>query len=671
MILKNLVLENFQGIRNITLDFSNGYSASLYGDNATGKTTVFNSLTWLLFGKSSTDTTGFTPKTRDVNGDVHHLNHSATATFRAESGQDVTLKKIYREVYKKKHGAPTDEFSGHTTDHYIDGVPVTEKEYSATVLNLCGGDIEKPKILLMPDYFAKQMNWKNRRKILLEICGDVTDEDVIFSNPQLKDLPELLRMPGTSNRMYDVEDYRKIAQARRKDIKKKKEDIPARIDEANKAIPDVDGYCEDVITEEISAMIKLVSDLNAERVSILAGDSATSEIKKQIASLTVTLEEKKGEFIKKQNEVNAELDKQALIAKTEAIKHKQAYEEAKAKHSGAIINLDTMKEQRDKVLLEYKETKNEVFDIGNGICNACGQSLPKDKIAELKNKFEVVRQKKIDDILKRGSECSKEMIADLEKKISDLAITAEEEMKQYKEHSDAAEELVAMRLSKDLYEKSDDYKDIFNQIEFLRTKLLEENDVSQTKNVERVDSQISEATERLKGLQELKSRFIVLKAQERRIAELENEEKKLAKEYESTEKGLYLCDLFTKTKVSMLTERINKEFSRVGFRLFVEQINGGVDECCDVLVPADDGRMIPYQYANNAARINAGLDIINTLSTRWELKMPVIVDNAESVSRLAKVDTQVIRLVVSEPDKSIRVELDVLTSTHKSNQNII
>ena len=74
----------------------------------------------------------------------------------------------------------------------------TKKEYTATMIALCGGSTEKMKMLTMPNYFPEEMKWEDRRKILLEICGDVTDEDVITSTTELKELPKFLLMPGTN-----------------------------------------------------------------------------------------------------------------------------------------------------------------------------------------------------------------------------------------------------------------------------------------------------------------------------------------------------------------------------------------------------------------------------------------------------------------------------------------
>ena len=67
---------------------------------------------------------------------------------------------------------------------------------------------------------------------------------------------------------------------------------------------------------------------------------------------------------------------------------------------------------------------------------------------------------------------------------------------------------------------------------------------------------------------------------------------------------------------------------------------------------------VPYSTGlNSGAKVNAGIDIINTLSSHYGAQVPLFVDNAESVTQLAKADTQVIRLVVSESDKELRCEL--------------
>ena len=65
---------------------------------------------------------------------------------------------------------------------------------------------------------------------------------------------------------------------------------------------------------------------------------------------------------------------------------------------------------------------------------------------------------------------------------------------------------------------------------------------------------------------------------------------------------------------------------------------------------------VPYIGLNNGMKINVGIDIINTLSRAYGVTVPLFVDNAESVTNLEKCDCQVVRLVVSENDKELRVQ---------------
>ena len=115
MELLTLSLENFQGLKHEEIQLD-GHSASIYGRNASGKTTIFNAITWLLFGKPSTWAKNWDPKTKGPNGDLHNLEHSATGTFRLDDGQTVTLKKVFREVWKRKRGSAAEE-----------GIPLTTR----------------------------------------------------------------------------------------------------------------------------------------------------------------------------------------------------------------------------------------------------------------------------------------------------------------------------------------------------------------------------------------------------------------------------------------------------------------------------------------------------------------------------------------------------------------
>jgi hypothetical protein len=77
-----------------------------------------------------------------------------------------------------------------------------------------------------------------------------------------------------------------------------------------------------------------------------------------------------------------------------------------------------------------------------------------------------------------------------------------------------------------------------------------------------------------------KAKLTTVATTEKRITELAEQERKLAVEYEQLEHELYLTEEFTRTKVSMLESKINRKFKYARFRLFEEQVNGGLKDVC-------------------------------------------------------------------------------------------
>ena len=128
---------------------------------------------------------------------------------------------------------------------------------------------------------------------------------------------------------------------------------------------------------------------------------------------------------------------------------------------------------------------------------------------------------------------------------------------------------------------------------------------------------------------------------------LKAERQACAAKLEELDAQIALYEAFTHYKVQFLAHAVNCRFQLARFRLFHEQVNGGLADCCEVVA---DG--VPYVDLNHAVQVNVGIDIIHTLSVHYGLRVPLVVDNAE----LQSIPTQVIRLVVSAPDKTLRIE---------------
>lgn len=140
--------------------------------------------------------------------------------------------------------------------------------------------------------------------------------------------------------------------------------------------------------------------------------------------------------------------------------------------------------------------------------------------------------------------------------------------------------------------------------------------------------------------------------QDRRIEELKQREKELSRQFEHAEKVLHLIELFERRQAEFLDQTINKHFPTVRFRLTDYQINGGSKPTCVCTVNG-----VPYPDLNNAGKIQAGLEIISVLSAHHNFRPCVFIDNRESIVSLPDMDCQVISLIVSASDQTLRVEL--------------
>ncbi|MFA5528414.1 MAG: ATP-binding protein, partial [Peptostreptococcales bacterium] len=162
--LAKLELLNFKGIKEKTIGF--GKETNIYGRNETGKTTIFDSFTWLLFGKDSTNRSDFNIKTLDKNGEfIHGLDHQVTGILLVD-GKEVILRRLLKENWVKKRGSAEAIFSGNTTEYFINEEPKKEKEYKEYINSLIDENVFK--LLTNPMHFNVNTSWQDRRKILLE-----------------------------------------------------------------------------------------------------------------------------------------------------------------------------------------------------------------------------------------------------------------------------------------------------------------------------------------------------------------------------------------------------------------------------------------------------------------------------------------------------------------------
>ena len=656
MRLLKLELINFKGARNVVFA-PNGKNASVYGSNGTGKTTLFDALTWLLYDKpSDPDAKGFNPRTADEGGnEIHNIDNTVCGTFLLPDGTVTVFSKTLSEDWVAKRGESVKTLNGNRTAYAVDGVPVSKTEYDKRIASLC--PTEKAQILTRPLHFPAALHWQKRRDILMELCGDVSDADVIAATPELAPLPDFLRKPGSSTGLYTVDEYRKIAAVQMKAADERMKEIPKRIDEASRDLPEVSGLDEAALCARSEELKKQRDALFEERAA-LADSDAAQELRRQIAELRTEIERSRAAFESRKNERLAA--RRAAIRSLENQKSNALMDamglEAKLRRETSDIN--AARSLRDRLSAEYAEVKISTY-VGNTVCPTCGQQIPEEQVAAAVEAFNLVKARRLEEIRANAEKsCSKDAISALERQItadSDAFSAKQGEVTQIAAQIDAAMEEISPE-ERSSYTDTEEYAALRDRISGLEAQLAAGRaDASLLRN--EVDGRLSAVQAELDAVDRKRMDLVFYRQRQKRITELSEEQRTIGAEYERLAHGLHLCELFVKTKASMLTERINEHFSTVRFRLFKPQLNGGLEERCDVMAQTSNGLKL-FSDANDAAKLNAGLEIIDVLSRYWGIEMPVFVDNAESVVHLQKIAPQVIRLVVSETDERLRVEID-------------
>ena len=668
--LKSLHIENFKGIK--LLDVAFGDKTKIKGQNAAGKTTIFDAFTWLLFNKNSAGDEKFNLRPLDADGKpIHNVEIKVVATLEVD-GKDVELTKVQKEKWVKKRGTDTSELQGNVNSFEIDGYPKSEKDYKEYISSLVNEDLFK--MLTNPQYFSN-MKWKDQRDILMKFVSDISDVELAQSNPEFADLiPELEKAPST-------EDIQKKFSKALSEWKKKQAEIPVRIDELSKSLVQVDVAEQELAKNDLERRISEI-DAKIKDAGSAISDLQSEEMQLQF-DMSGIMQTMNRELSNKRSDIDA-----ALLGCRDELNHfkatiplrerqiadnKSAIESAEKKRSelGAEYNTEKAKAFDETPYLFHEEEWQ--FDENSTICKSCGQVLPADKIEQIKADFEARKAKAkedaensvianrarfehrknelLEEIKAKGFE-QKHIIEDLTAKNEQLQAEIESLKKQEQDAITKQNEL-----SKQLEElpKEADYS---QNAEYVKLKARHDEVTAQIENMKSSDDASEVFKEERKALvTELDSvKAEIAKASknvgiDERIGELEAEQKEVGQKVADQEKMLYLLESFIRAKMMKISDSINQHFKTVNFKLFETLLNGGVKECCECTVGG-----VPFSSLNSGHRIVAGLDIISSLSELYDVYCPIFTDNSESINdfNVPDMKSQMVFLMVSE-DKELVV----------------
>ena len=626
----SLKICNFKGIKELYIDL-NGENVNIRGENGTGKTSIKDAFTWLLFGKDSFGRSDFGIKPLDNNGEVIHQLETSVESIMLIESKAKTFKKTFQEKWTRQRGAAEAMFKGNETGYYIDGVPKKKTEYTAEIGQLIKEDIFK--VVTDPLYFNEGMNWKERRSILIETCGEITDEDVITSNEELEPLYDILQ--GRT-----VEDHKAVLLSSMKNINADLERIPIQINEAEIAKPSVEDL---VIDYELKEMLsKDLEQEQAKKSDIINGNHIADE-RRKLACLIDSLQNVGAGF-----NIEGTTEHQKMVVLRQKINEANrdmATIEVQIRGIQNVMELTVS--DRKKLSEEWDKAFEERFT--DTICPTCHRELPEEEVESRRKEFNLKKAEKLDRLetknnaLKSNLEEYKGNLAELQGELDSKLTFIEGAEKNLLD----MEEAVNLIIKEHKKENEQKRAEISAEIEEVK-KTISMYEAGNEGLIIEIDSKIDKLKADIRQLDEAIANKALIEKQDKRIAELKANQEMLAQKYIELEKDLFLTEQFIVTKVNMLNDRINEKFKYAKFKLFDKQINGGINEVCEVTYNG-----VPYKDLNNAMRINVGLDVINTISEHYGVIAPIIIDNAESVNQLFDTKAQQINMYVSKDKKLI------------------
>lgn len=671
--IRSLHMENFKGIKMLDVTFSG--KTKISGQNAVGKTTIFDAFTWLLFNKNSAGEEKFNVRPLDKDGNrIDNVEIKVVAVLDVD-GKEMELSKIQKQNWVKKRGTDTVTLQGNVNSFEIDGYPKSEADFKDYVSGLAQSE-EMFKMLTNPQYFSS-LKWKDQRDILMRLATDVSDVELAQTDAKYAPLlGELEKAPFT-------DDIRAKFSKALSGWKKKQDEIPVRIDEAEKSKIDVDVAEQELAKADLTRRIA-ECDKKIENAGSTLGDLRSKEMQLQfdMSGIAQTMNR---ELSNRRSNIDADLcgckNEMDHFKATISLKEKQIADNAKAisdadaerKDLGVKYNAEKAK-AFDETPYQFDESK-WVFDDSTTVCSLCGQKLPDDKIELIKADFEARREKAKEDLFRKLADAKrnfieqtnsnmenikskgfeqKRIIEDLTKKNAELQQSIESLEKQEQETLAKKEEL-----SKQLSQLPEE-ADYSQNEEYVKLKVEHDKVFAKIEKLESegadsvVDELKAEKADLQAQLDEVNA--IIAKASmnveiDERIAQLQAEQKEIGQKVADQEQMLYLLEEFIRFKMDKISDSINSHFKTVNFKLFEMQLNGGMKDCCECTVNG-----VPYSTLNSGHRIVAGLDIIRSLSELYGVSVPIFVDNCEAVSsgNLPDMESQMICLYVSE-DKELVV----------------
>lgn len=660
VILKSLRLLNFKGIKELTVNF--GEVTEITGANATGKSTIFDAFTWCLFGKDANGKTDFEIKRKENGVVVPRIEHEVTAILEV-NGEEVSLTRTLEEDWVKPRGKAVAELQGNTTHYLVNGVEIKARAYQERVAAIAEEQLFK--LITNPSYFPG-LDWKKQREILLTIAGGVSYEEVAEGNAKFTEL--LSQLSGK-----DIAEFKQEIAYRKKKIQAELDKCPVEINAIDSVTPVAPDYAalesdKARITNELEQVDGEITNVaETARKHYAAVQGKRKEINDLRSKQQEVIFEAKQSAQKAGYEANAKLNEAKNsfeITKREAnnyaITSERELSDIRRQIGANNQRIATLTTQVEAKLNEWYKVNAEEYQVSTEglLCplyktfcsDASVLRSHEDAQAKAKAAFEATKDSNLERITSEGQALKKQIEEAnlhgeaLAGQLDTQSKAIEAKKAQYNtELSNLQAQIEAtpeVQVSTDINpEELPSWAALEAQIKAIADTIEELPETDTTALTTRKRS----LTALLDEVKRKLSLSLVIETNTAKKNEIIKREKELAQQKADLESQEFTIEELNKARMDEVERRVNSKFQNVRFQMYEKQINGGEKEVCNILVNG-----VKYGYgANRAAEINAGLDIVNTLSLYHGVSAPIFVDNAESVNTLFPVASQLIKLVVS------------------------
>lgn len=661
ILIDKICLRYFKGVENKEIVLGDNINV-VKGRNGIGKSTIADAISWVLFGTNQSGATKFGIKTKDKDGnEIEDVAHSVEISLSVQDEQEgltcYVLTRTLTET-RKEDGSVTNSYT-----YKVDGEVETAGDFKKVVDAICPEEVFR---LCSSPYSFTQMDWSEQRKRLNEMFGVPSVEDVTGGDKKYDAIKELLEKD-------DVDKVLKHLNYKRKEVQKSLDEVPVRLEALKNVLPKAEDWAdiENRIKEkglEIDATRKSLNTIDnggadlirkQQNISILNLDYKRKRIMEESA------QRKMGEILKANAEAKTACKKAVAEAEQniEDLKQKsKSFDVALVKCDARMNELDAEKADGKAKWKLIKARKWE-WNEDDAFCPTCKQPLPEDQVQRIMEESKkAFLNNQASDLKKLGDDAAriKEEVKKCEEtteyfktqqkatqtQLDKAEAELEEARKALEEQTKKEEEKVSVET---LLAEKPEYKQVCDRIKKIEAEQEKPADEGMSEEDKKLKADVEKKLKDLEAEREVLTARLAVKVQWEKVNAqmdaLQENRAQWKEQIDSLDEKIKAASDFQKRSCEVLEENVNRRFKLVRWKMFRRQLDGTDKPWCECSV---DG--VPYSDLNTAAKINAGLDITNTLKRHYGVDVPCVIDNAETVQEPLYEGGQQIRLTVTDDE---------------------